>query len=404
MSSVPQVVVAGGGIAGAATAIGLRRLGFAVRLLVRRDADVAGVEALPERALDLLEILGEPQLVTAAGGVTVRSAGASPTRVHVERRALARAFLERAQAHGAVVEEVRRLPPASEVDAPAAVDATGRAAAWSRPLAVDGHDVARQFEGAPQADGALRMVQGDRWWAYRLGTPSSMWAAVVVDGRDDVASQRLATCAGLRRLGLDPAEMVSRGRRAARVQRALYPVVGTRIAVGDAALAHDPVAGGGTRFALASAIAAATAIGTWVDDSARHSLAAAYYNDLVMGEHGRHLEARRSAHAPDGRIALLEEQQAPESGAVPDIVWFAATLVESPLAIDGVIRPGAAIRLPDGTLTRWLGSFDLLILARLSSNPVSRIVLLAQLQREGLDVTTARAVLSWAVRHGLLTG
>jgi len=230
-----------------------------------------------------------------------------------------------------------------------------------------------------------------------------MWAAVVVDGRDDVASQRLATGAGLSQLGLDPAEMTSRGRRAARVQRCLYPVVGTRIAVGDAALAHDPVAGGGTRFALASAVAAATAIATWVDDPARHGLAATYYNDLVMGEHGRHLEARRSAHAPNGRLALIEEQ-APGSGAVPDIVWFGATLVESPLAIDAVIRPGAAIRLPDGTLTRWLGAFDLLILARLSSDPVSRIVLLAQLQRQGLDVTTARAVLSWAVRHGLLTG
>ncbi len=400
MSSAPEVIVAGGGIAATATAIRLRELGLGVRLLVRPGAAGDSIEALPQRALDLLDILGEPQLVIDAGGVAVGSDGRSPPMLHVERRALAEAFLDRARERGAMVAEVPRLPPASALapSAHAVIDATGRAAAWSRPLVTDSHDVARQFQGPPRTDLALRMVQGDQWWAYRLGTPSTTWAAVVVDGADAV--DRVLAAHALRRLGLDPDEMMPRGRRAARVQRALHPVDGRRIAVGDAALAHDPVAGAGIRFALASAIAAAAVVANWADDPARHDQAADYYTELVAGEHRRHLGARRAIHARASDATLLEE--APEAGPPPDVVRFAASIVETPLVIDGVIQPGQAVRLPDGTQTRWLGSFDLLHLARLSSDPIPRIVLLARLQAEGLGAVDARAVLAWALRHHLL--
>ncbi|MGI9022460.1 MAG: hypothetical protein ACR2HV_04370 [Acidimicrobiales bacterium] len=404
MSPGPEVVVAGGGIAASAAAIRLRRLGFGVRLLVRRGAVPAGVEALPQQALGLLDVLDEPDLVAEAGGVAVSG------RRHVERRELARVFLERARGRGAAIEEVHRLPPAASVPhaVAALVDATGRAAAWSRPLFTEGHDVAWQYEGPPQPDPALRVVHAGGWWAYRLGLPSTTWAGVVVTDpavtRDAGGSIQAVVGQGLKRLDLDPAAMSPRGRRAARVQRAARPVAGRRIAVGDAALAHDPIAGAGIRFALASAIAAATAIATWVDEPGHSDLAAAYYGELVAGEHSRHMEARRAVHAgatepgPDTHVALLEP------APVPGVLRFTASLVETPLAVDGLIRSGPAVRLPDGTLTRWLGSFDLLVLARLASDPVPRLVLLAQLQQEGLDPGGARAVVSWATRHGLLTG
>ena len=395
MSPVRDVVIAGGGIAAAATAIRLRNLGFGVRLLVRNGTGTGGIEALPARALGLLDVIGEPEVVAEAGGVEV--AGPGHDMVHVDRRALARALVDRAAARGAALETIKRLPPAAELAPPAAavVDATGRAAAWSRPLITDGHDMAWQFEGPPLPDLALRVVRGTGWWAYRLGIPSTTWAGVVVSGADGAPA---AADEGLRRLGLDPAVMASRGRRAARVQRAVRPVVGRRIAVGDAALAHDPIAGGGIRFALASAVAAAAAIATWVDDAGRHGLAATYYDELVAGEHSRHLEARRAIRSGDREATLVEPEP------VPEVVRFVAPLVETSLVIDGVVRSGPAVRLPDGTLTRWLGSFDLLVLARLAADPVPRIVLLARLQQEGLDVPAARAVLSWAVRHDLLTG
>ncbi len=398
--------MAGGGVAAGAAAIRLRRLGFAVRLLVRRRAGPAGIEALPQRALGLLDVLGEPALVSDSGGVSVAAGDATTALVHVERRALARTFVDRARSLGAVVDEMEKLPPAAVVSptAAAVIDATGRAAAWSRPLDVDGHDVAWQFEGRPEPDLALRVVHGDGWWAYRLGTPSTTWAGVVMTAAPTVDAAAADAGEGLRRLGLDPASMASRGRRAARVQRARRPVAGRRIAIGDAALAHDPIAGAGIRFALASALAAATTVATWIDDPGRRDLAAAYYDEMVAGEHGRHLEARRAVHAGDRGPLLDQSPVDPLPVAVPDVVRFAAAVVETPLAVDGLVRPGPAVRLPDGTRTRWLGSFDLLVLARLAADPIPRIVLLARLQTEGLDVAAARAVLSWAAGHGLLTG
>ena len=402
MSPGPEVVVAGGGVAAAATAVRLRGLGFGVRLLVRPGPVPRGVEALPRRALGLLDVLGEPGLVDDAGGVAVTGEGDEPTRVHVERTALARALLDAARARGVVVDEVRRLPPTSAVlpVAAAVVDATGRAAAWSRPLLTDGHDVAWQFEGPPQSDLALRVAGGEGWWAYRLGTPATTWAGVVV------AAGQPAPDEAFTGLGLDPRVMVGRGRRAARVQRAEQAVVGRRIAVGDAALAHDPIAGAGVRFALASAVAAATTIATWDEDPGRRQLAADYYEDLVAGEYARHVEARAASSSffsgPDlSRRPTTEVVRRDKS---PGMVRFAGIVEQAPLAVDGLVRPDAAVRLPDATITRWLGSFDLLVLARLAAEPVPRIVLLARLQQEGLDVETARVIVAWALRHGLLTG
>jgi len=392
MSPAAEVVIAGSGVAASATAIRLLRLGIGARLIVRHGDGPAGIEALPQRALRLLEVLGEPRLLARAGGVEV--AGPTHGMVHVERRSLAAAFLEHAMAEGAMVEQVRRLPPLAEVasSAVAVVDATGRAAAWSRPLILDGHSVAWQLEGPAEPDLALRVVQAEGWWAYRLGMPATTWAGVVVDA--GVADAR-TTEAGLRRLGLDPASMTPRGRRAARVQRALHPVSGRRIAVGDAALAQDPIAGGGIRFALASAVAAATVVATWVGGGG--DLAATYYNQLVAGEHSRHLEARRANHA------LSPGTEGSEAEPVPDILQFCAPVLAAPLVIDGTVQRGEAIKLPDGSMTRWLGSFDLFVLARLSAEPIPRIVLLAQLQNEGLDRHDAQAVLSWSMRHGLLS-
>lgn len=389
MSAVADVVIAGGGPAAAATAVRLRALGFAVRLLVRPLALANGLEAVPAPVHGLLSVLGEPDLLAEAGGVEVT--GPTLDMVHVDRAALARTFLDRAVRRGAVVEVVPRLPPATGLAPPAVatVDATGRSAAWSRPVLVEGHDVAWQFEGPPTADRALRVVHGEGWWAYRLGDRSTTWAAVVrTDG--------VATSEVLGRLGLDPAEMVFRGRRPARVQRATDPVVGRRIAVGDAALAHDPIAGGGIRFALASAVAAATTIATWADDPGRTDLASGYYTELVIGEHCRHLGFRHIIHAGS-------EPPAPAGrGADPTVVRFTGGIVETGLVVNGAVWPGGAVRLPDGTLSRWLGSFDLLVLARLAAEPVPRLVLLARLQEGGIEPAAARAALSWATRHGVL--
>ena len=148
------------------------------------------------------------------------------------------------------------------------------------------------------------------------------------------------------------------------------------------------IAGGG--------IAAAT-IATWTDDPDRSDLASGYYTELVLGEHGRHLESRHPHGRRGGAPTLVE--LAPGG----TVVRFTADTVETAVVVDGRVCAGRAVRLPDGTLTRWLGSFDLLVLARLSAEPVPRLVLVARLQEEGLEPAAARAALSWAIRHRVMT-
>jgi hypothetical protein len=286
----------------------------------------------------------------------------------------------------------------------ALVDATGRAAAWSRPVHHHSRQVAWQFEGPPTAadDHAGRVVRSGGWWAYRLGHPAATWAAVVTPSPelpDDV--RRTA----LHQLGLDPGAVVARGRRPAGVQWSRSPVVGRRLAVGDAALAHDPIAGQGIRFALASAIAAGTTIATWVGaDDGAHDVASAYYRGLVLAERDRHLAtlaAVTSAGGADDPREAPAIQELPAS-ELPAFVRFVAPVVEVPLVIDGRVALGPAVRLAGGGTTRWAGSFDLLELARMAAEPTPRLLVATLLQEAGLTAAGARSLLRWALANGVL--
>ena len=322
-------------------------------------------------------------------------AGRVPGRfVHVDRAALAEALLSAAAARGATVQRVHRLPRPEDVPASvvALVDGTGRAAAWSRPVRTRGRSVAWQFRAPPAGEMAGRVVRGEGWWAYRLGHPGATWVGVVT------AAGRLSPSvldAAVGRLGLPAASLVAQGRRPAGVQWAGHPVAGRRIAVGDAALAHDPIAGQGIRFALGSAIAAASTVGTWATHPDGREVAIEYYRDLVAAEEARHRAELEQLDA-EGPTPVTEPDR------TPAVVRLAATVVQVPLAIDGQVELGPALRLPDGAVTRWVGSFDLLQLARLAADPTPRLLLVAELLSMGVDVMTARRLVSWALRNGLL--
>ncbi len=410
MSPGSDVVIAGGGVAAAAAAIRLRSLGASVRILVRDGPRTPGIEAIPLAGLELLAVLGEPDLRTELGSAEVDgptqggspTAGAVPHRVvHVDRARLADVLLGRARDRGATVERVTRLPAAAALapEVEALVDATGRAAAWSRPVHHHSRQVAWQFEAPPTPPDhhAGRVVRSGGWWAYRLGHPTATWAAVVTSSPelpDDVRR------AALRQLGLDPGTVVARGRRPAGVQWSRSPVGGRQLAVGDAALAHDPIAGQGIRFALASTIAAGTTIATWAGaDDGAHDVASAYYRSLVLVERDRHLATVAAVTRGGGADEPREPQATHE---LPAFVCFVAPVVEVPLVIDGRVALGPAIRLADGGATRWAGAFDLLDLSRMAAEPTSRLLLTTLLQEAGLTAAGARSLLRWALVNGVL--
>ncbi|CAA9219313.1 MAG: hypothetical protein AVDCRST_MAG10-569 [uncultured Acidimicrobiales bacterium] len=401
----PDVVIAGGGIAAAATAIRLRALGLSVGLVVRELPPLPGIEAIPLRALELFDVLGEPDVAEEAGAVEVEgpahewhgAAGRVPARfVHVDRVALAAQLLSRAELRGATVQRTPRLPRPEDVPATtvALVDGTGRAAAWSRPVQTQGSAVAWQFRAPPADEVAGRIVRGDGWWAYRLGHAGASWVGVVT-AAGTLAPSVLESAAG--RLGVPPESMVAQGRRPAWVQHAAQPVSGRRIAVGDAALAHDPIAGQGIRFALGSAIAAAATVATWAGDPSRREIATGYYRNLVEAEAVRHRTALDELANP-----YQQAPSRPEPPTEPAVVRFRADVVQTELSVDGRIEVGPAVRVRDGRTVRWVGAYDLLDLARLAADPTPRMLVVAGLLEAGLDVATARALVSWALGNGVL--
>ncbi len=274
----------------------------------------------------------------------------------------------------------------------AAVDATGRAAAWSRPVRRQGQDIAHLFEGPPGASplcGRVVADSGRRRWAYRAGLSGSTTVGVVGSGE----SSHELDPALAKSLDLPAGHFRCIGRRPSFPQWAADPVRGRCLAVGDAAFASDPLAGHGIRFAMASGIAAAAAI----DGLARRidaDLARDYYREFVNAARARHLRS----------LALLRAGPSPIAPplVLPEIVRFTVRPRLAALHSRGTLAADVAFELPDGALVRWAGGFDLRNLARLAPEPIPAAELLQRLHSEGLSLPDARTLLAWCVAHNIL--
>jgi hypothetical protein len=327
----------------------------------------------------LIADLGLNDAVIQAGGkivqgfenAWVRSAPVlAPGRwLHVERRAFAAAAIRIALARGAQISVVKRLPAVPK-NCLAAVDATGRSAAWSRPIRRLGNLVADVFEVSSNGERG-RVERLPDGWIYRIGSTVG-----VVSSRQ----RRSASPAGARFLG----------RRPAFPQWCENPIEGSRIAVGDAALAHNPLAGQGIRFALASAFAAASVIQTWARDGDREA-AQSFYRNFVAQARIRHLE-------------FLEQRELDATAdipqALPERVRFSGRSGLAELSVDSQVVRGRAILLDGPTAVRWLGGVDLLQVEKLARKPVASAILLRAL---GVAPGHASAVLLWCMRKGILT-
>ena len=183
------------------------------------------------------------------------------------------------------------------------------------------------------------------------------------------------------------------GRRPSFPQWAEDPARGRRLAVGDAAFASDPLAGQGIRFAMASGLAAATAVAT-LARSGDPQLALDYYREFVTSARTRHLRALANLRA--------DPSPATPSAILPTTLRFTARARLAALNVEGKLDRDIAYELPDGGLVRWLGGFDLRRLARLATDPIPPAELSQKLQGEGLSSTDARTLLAWCIKHNIL--
>jgi hypothetical protein len=408
------VVIAGAGFAAACAALRLLAAGFRpVLLQSSRARDLDGVEILPAAMADQLALLGLGDVLTRAGaslaeGVDVRwghdDDGLHRYRtLHVDRLALRREALSVAAARGAEIRSVARLParPAAcdgSVDCAgerffAALDATGRRAVWVRPLLRLGRTYADIFAVATLAFSHVarvsRLADG---WAYAAGSGVEATLGIISDEPRRATSLPDEIWRALSVPGPSPFRRL--GRRPAFPQYALAPVRGRLLAIGDAAFAHNPIAGRGLSFALGSAFAAATTIASWRSRPGDFAVAAKFYEDYVVVERRRHLIFLAS---------LGSDRTPPDRSFDPDRTFsWCAPVAVAPLAFPEGIRREPVVVLQDGGLVRWLGNFDLLALRNICSVPLRPEALIARLCALGLGNQEATVLLSWAVKHGVL--
>lgn len=394
-----EVIVAGCGVGAACFAIRALQLGLKPILIRVPMPSMRGVEVIPASAARLLEALelgevlanlgvglGEGMQRRWADGTTDTTAGRS---MHVERQALRAGVLAEALRRGARIQdadELPRLDPASF-----SVDATGQHAAWSRPVFRRGKLSADIFmaEGRETAAGTGRLALMDRGWAYLAADQAVTSIGVVGRHRRAPTGLDPQTCEAL---GLSSAASFRFvGRRPAFVQWTSKPVDGRRLAIGDAAVHHNPIGGRGISFALGSAFAAASVFATWQDDPALEDGARAYYEGFVAAELRKHLGFLDG----DGRSV------APEPPVPAQVRWIAPS-VRGEMALDSRVVPGEVFVLASGTSIRWAGSFDLIRLRDIMSKTVSSEKAVERLCDQGLTVAEARRTLAWALANGLI--
>jgi 2-polyprenyl-6-methoxyphenol hydroxylase-like FAD-dependent oxidoreductase len=426
----PTVVIAGDGVAATTLACLLRDDGFGVVLLTPRRRSAGSripaapvIEAIPEATVRLLADVGLAPALAAADAVTVHGfdnayrPDAARTLdgvwTHLDRVQLARECLRAARRRGATVLPATTIGPPTNLPrdgvqvpvgetylhAMAAVDATGRAARWSRPITRSASGAATLYTGPGRTlarSGRIARVWDG--WAYRLDHPQATTIGVI-RRRSAAAAALDGILAG--DLGIDDPELFVRvGIRPATVQWSSQPVAPCRLAIGDAALALSPIAGQGLRFAISSALAAAAVLRTWNDGSTK--LASDYYRCFVDGVRSRHL-AKLTVIAGGRSFESAAADNPNRDPLDPDrrLRWV------SHVEHVGINRGGRIVAdkccvLPDGGLVRWIGGFDVLLLRDAVASGRTAPEIGAHLTRLGVADTSAQALLAWAIRVGAI--
>jgi hypothetical protein len=410
-----NVVIGGSGVAAAAVAIRLCDLGFRPFVLAAPCRTLPGIEAIPQTAICLFHELGITRILEEAGSSLVegfenRWRPDEPVLragqwVHVDRTRLADAAIREAVRQGAVLGKCRSLPglafsenglslvhEGEQLFFNAAIDATGRSAVWSRPIHHHGRHVADIFASTTERrrDSRARVIRFSDHWAYRLGLGSDATVALVGTGR----SRRKLDSTNRSALELQ-SEYSYVGRRPAFPQWCEEPIHRRRIAIGDAALAHDPISGLGIRFALSSALAAASVLNTWRDPRLETG-ATEYYRHFMAQCLQRHLRFLQE---------LTDDSEMPKQigPSAPEWLRFSSKTIRSQTQVEGCVLADEVVVLADGTFARWVGDIDLLHIRELAAKPVRASELLQELTRGGNGLPHASAVLAWCVRHEVLT-
>ncbi|QRI86574.1 tryptophan 7-halogenase [Pseudomonas putida] len=382
----PRIVVLGAGPAGAATAIGLRRLGHTVTVVSewRRFAAVEGVSL---RVLEGLRHAGLGGALSQAAMPATRQVHWNGQHLHMnqefllDRQRFDQALREDLQRAGVRVVEGRvrevvkggghhvRLDDGQVLTAAFLVEARGRQA----PLAADrlrGPETVsllNVWQGSPGAPASAVESLEDGWaWMARLEDGRCYWQvtqeAAGLPGKAGLA----AYCVALRGRSalvaelfdgqaLIPAQVHARSSTAILAGECVGQ---DWIRVGDAAMAVDPLSGNGIFQSLSSALQAPVVINTLLRRPERAELARQFHQQRVEQLFLRFARIGRDFYAQEqrrvGQPFWARRQGWPDAQPLHlSTDWRAVRVARQPVLRDGLVDEAEVVVTADQPLGVW---------------------------------------------------
>lgn len=382
----PRILILGAGPAGAATAIGLRRLGHAVTV-VSEWRRFAAVEGVSQRVLEGLRHAGLGGALNQAATPATRQVRWNGQHLQLnqeyllDRQAFDRALRQDLQQAGVTVIEGRvrevlgqdgyqvRLDDGQTLEAEFLVEARGRQA----PLTVDrlrGPETVsllNLWQGAPGEPASAVESLADGWaWMARLADGRCYWQITLnaegLPGKSALAEY----CAERRRRSplvteLFDAQALAPATVHARSSTAILAgecVGDDWLRVGDAAMAVDPLSGNGIFQSLSSALQAPAVINTLLRCPQRAALARSFHQQRIeqlflrFARIGRDFYAQEQARA-DG-VFWARRRQWPDAQPIHGAADWQAVRVESrPVLRDGLVDEAEVVVTADQPLGVW---------------------------------------------------
>ena len=426
-----SILILGAGPAGAAVALGIRRLGYAVTLVTewRRFAALEGVS---QRVLEALRGAGLNHALANATLPSQRQVSwngqqhAQNIEFLLDRPTFDRGLREDLRVAGVEVMEGRVLNVQSSSDghrveldggqtltADFLVEARGRQAPASGKGLRGPETVSllNRWQGAPGVTASAVESLEDGWaWMARRDDGQCYWqwtvdvASAQLPGKaqllDHCRAQRLAS--GFARAFFAGGQELELQLHARSSTAILSPQVcgDNWIRVGDAAMAVDPLSGNGIFQSLSSALQAPVVINTLLRKPERAALAQRFHRQRVEQLFLRFARIGRDFYADEQRWLdqpfWQTRRQWPDAEAAHAVADFAALRIERmPVLRDGFVDEAEVVITADQPLGIWhVQGVELApLVRRLRDEPADQVL-------AGLTLEQGRAVRGWLLAQG----
>ncbi|NYH10811.1 flavin-dependent monooxygenase QhpG [Pseudomonas moraviensis] len=426
-----SILILGAGPAGAAVALGLRRLGYAVTL-VSEWRRFAALEGVSQRVLEALRGAGLNHALANATLPSQRQVAwngqqhAQNIEFLLDRPTFDRGLREDLRLAGVEVIEGRVLNVQSSADghqveldggqrltADFLVEARGRQAPASGKGLRGPETVSllNRWQGAPgvTASAVESLEDGWAWMARRAdGQCYWQWTVDVASAQLPGKTQLLDYCR-MRRQASDFAQAFFAGGQESELQlhaRSSTAILAPQVCgdnwirVGDAAMAVDPLSGNGIFQSLSSALQAPVVINTLLRKPERAALAQRFHRQRVEQLFLRFARIGRDFYADEQRWLdrpfWQARRQWPDAEVAHAAADFSALRIERmPVLRDGFVDEADVVITADQPLGIWhVQGVELAPVVRgLRDEPADRVL-------AGLTLEQGRAVRGWLLAQG----